>query len=556
MPFWDEVSREVAADFPDIEHELALVDALAARCVTDPASLDVVVASNLFGDILTDLTAAVAGSLGIGAERQPRSRPAANPSLFQAIHGSAPTIAGQGIANPVAEILSVALMLEFLGEERAARGARARGGAGDGRPGHAHGRPRRHRGTAEAGAAVARRARLGGRRRRRGGSAPTPADERGSGPFTPSLISGRRQTTSPLGTLTASARESAATLASTKPARGVRPRSASSQSTSSPSGAAGGQGEVHVGVHAVLVHRDSHRQEAGPRRGERGLVDTRSRGTWGASAASSARRSETVTRGRRGDLDRGAARPRRRPVRSARRRATAARPRRAPGSSSAAARRVSWRTSRLPPFSRGGIVRSAREAYGSIAGRAARRLGPEHHRCRVGPARPRGRSRASSSSHDGATATQPRNGRPWIAMPGMSARAGHPVLDLPADQDGAVEPLGQQAEAGQDRGGAEAAAARCVSISTTSTSPGRAPRTSIGPVSGWLAPSSTDSSELASLLARRAAPSIPSRSSTTSSLAGVDRRRPAGGPGQMRLWLFAGLARIDLSALDLDVDGH
>jgi tartrate dehydrogenase/decarboxylase / D-malate dehydrogenase len=121
MPFWDEVSREVAADFPDIEHELALVDALAARCVTHPGSLDVVVASNLFGDILTDITAAVAGSLGTGpsANLDP-SR--ANPSLFQAIHGSAPTIAGQGIANPVAEILSVALMLEFLGEERAARG--------------------------------------------------------------------------------------------------------------------------------------------------------------------------------------------------------------------------------------------------------------------------------------------------------------------------------------------------------------------------------------------------------------------------------------------------
>jgi tartrate dehydrogenase/decarboxylase / D-malate dehydrogenase len=121
MPFWDEISNEVAADYPDIEHELTLVDALCARCVTDPAALDVVVSSNLFGDILTDITAAVAGSLGTGpsANLDP-SR--SNPSLFQAIHGSAPTIAGQGIANPVAEILSVALMLEFLGEERAARG--------------------------------------------------------------------------------------------------------------------------------------------------------------------------------------------------------------------------------------------------------------------------------------------------------------------------------------------------------------------------------------------------------------------------------------------------
>jgi tartrate dehydrogenase/decarboxylase/D-malate dehydrogenase len=92
-----------------------LVDALAARVISDPASLDVVVASNLFGDILTDLIAAAAGSLGIGpsANLDPTR---VHPSLFQAIHGSAPDIAGRGIANPVAEILSVALMLGFLGE--------------------------------------------------------------------------------------------------------------------------------------------------------------------------------------------------------------------------------------------------------------------------------------------------------------------------------------------------------------------------------------------------------------------------------------------------------
>jgi tartrate dehydrogenase/decarboxylase/D-malate dehydrogenase len=115
MSFWDEVVEEVAAEYPEIEHDSVLIDALAARVVSAPASLDVIVASNLFGDVLSDLTAAAAGSLGTGpsANLDP-SR--AHPSLFQAIHGSAPDIAGRGIANPVAEILSVALMLEFLGE--------------------------------------------------------------------------------------------------------------------------------------------------------------------------------------------------------------------------------------------------------------------------------------------------------------------------------------------------------------------------------------------------------------------------------------------------------
>jgi tartrate dehydrogenase/decarboxylase/D-malate dehydrogenase len=119
MPFWDEVSAAVAADYPDIEHEAALVDALAARVISDPGSLDVIVASNLFGDILTDITAAASGSLGIApsANIDPTRT---NPSLFQAIHGSAPTIAGKGVANPVAELMSVAMMLDFLGETAAA----------------------------------------------------------------------------------------------------------------------------------------------------------------------------------------------------------------------------------------------------------------------------------------------------------------------------------------------------------------------------------------------------------------------------------------------------
>ena len=115
MPFWDEVMDEVCAQYPEIEHESVLIDALAARVVSDPATLDVVVASNLFGDVLSDLTAAAAGSLGTApsANIDPSG---SHPSLFQAVHGSAPDIAGRGIANPVGEILSVSLMLEFLGE--------------------------------------------------------------------------------------------------------------------------------------------------------------------------------------------------------------------------------------------------------------------------------------------------------------------------------------------------------------------------------------------------------------------------------------------------------
>jgi tartrate dehydrogenase/decarboxylase/D-malate dehydrogenase len=132
MPFWDEVMAQVAADYPDIEHDSVLIDALAARVVSHPASLDVIVASNLFGDVLSDLTAAAAGSLGTGpsANLDPSRT---HPSLFQAIHGSAPDIAGRGIANPIAEILSVALMIEFLGQpatahaiERAVDAAAAR----------------------------------------------------------------------------------------------------------------------------------------------------------------------------------------------------------------------------------------------------------------------------------------------------------------------------------------------------------------------------------------------------------------------------------------------
>jgi tartrate dehydrogenase/decarboxylase / D-malate dehydrogenase len=119
MPFWDEVVHDVAAEFPDVEWELMHIDALSARVVLDPSRFDVIVGSNLFGDILSDLTAAVSGSLGVA--------PSANldptgefPSMFEPVHGSAPDIAGQGIANPVAAVWSAAMMLEHLGHAEAA----------------------------------------------------------------------------------------------------------------------------------------------------------------------------------------------------------------------------------------------------------------------------------------------------------------------------------------------------------------------------------------------------------------------------------------------------
>ena len=119
MVFWDEVFSQVAADYPDIIHEQQLIDSLAARFVSQPESLQVIVASNLFGDILTDLGAAISGSLGLApsANINPQRR---YPSLFQAIHGSAPDIAGKGIANPIASIWSGQLLLDHLGEQEAA----------------------------------------------------------------------------------------------------------------------------------------------------------------------------------------------------------------------------------------------------------------------------------------------------------------------------------------------------------------------------------------------------------------------------------------------------
>jgi tartrate dehydrogenase/decarboxylase/D-malate dehydrogenase len=112
--FWDAIIAEVAEEFPEVEVDGVLVDALAARLVRDPASIDVVVASNLFGDILTDIAAALQGGLGMAASANLGPGGDA-PGLFEPVHGSAPDIAGRGIANPCGAIWSAAMMLEHLG---------------------------------------------------------------------------------------------------------------------------------------------------------------------------------------------------------------------------------------------------------------------------------------------------------------------------------------------------------------------------------------------------------------------------------------------------------
>ncbi len=119
MTLWDRVFKEVAAGYPDIETQSLLVDAAAMDFVRRPETFDVVVASNLFADILTDLAAAITGSIGLAASANidPTRR---NPSVFEPIHGSAPDIAGKGIANPLATLLSAAMMLDHLGESAAA----------------------------------------------------------------------------------------------------------------------------------------------------------------------------------------------------------------------------------------------------------------------------------------------------------------------------------------------------------------------------------------------------------------------------------------------------
>ncbi|MGE0453229.1 MAG: tartrate dehydrogenase [Vicinamibacteria bacterium] len=118
MVLWDEVVAEVARDYPQVTLRKYHVDALAARMVTAPDTLDVIVGSNLFGDILTDLGAALTGSLGLapGANINPER---SHPSMFEPIHGSAPDIAGKGIANPIGAVWAGALMLDHLGARQA-----------------------------------------------------------------------------------------------------------------------------------------------------------------------------------------------------------------------------------------------------------------------------------------------------------------------------------------------------------------------------------------------------------------------------------------------------
>src|SRR5580765_7115935 len=114
MVLWDEVAEVVRKDYPDVQYAKYHVDALAARMITHPQTLDVLVTSNLFGDILTDIGSAISGSLGIapGANINPART---YPSMFEPIHGSAPDIAGKGIANPIGAIWAGALMLDHLG---------------------------------------------------------------------------------------------------------------------------------------------------------------------------------------------------------------------------------------------------------------------------------------------------------------------------------------------------------------------------------------------------------------------------------------------------------
>jgi tartrate dehydrogenase/decarboxylase / D-malate dehydrogenase len=119
MTFWDRVFQQLALDYLDVTTESLLVDAACMDLVRRPDHFDVIVASNLFGDILTDLSAAVTGGMGLAPSAN--LNPArTGPSMFEPVHGSAPDIAGRGVANPIATVLAGAMMLDFLGEHDAA----------------------------------------------------------------------------------------------------------------------------------------------------------------------------------------------------------------------------------------------------------------------------------------------------------------------------------------------------------------------------------------------------------------------------------------------------
>jgi tartrate dehydrogenase/decarboxylase/D-malate dehydrogenase len=119
MVMWDEIAAEVAAEFPDVTWDKMLVDAMTMRMVMKPQSIDTIVATNLHADILSDLAAALAGSIGIAPTANLNPERGA-PSMFEPIHGSAFDIAGRGIANPIGSFWTGAMMLEHLGEKAAA----------------------------------------------------------------------------------------------------------------------------------------------------------------------------------------------------------------------------------------------------------------------------------------------------------------------------------------------------------------------------------------------------------------------------------------------------
>src|SRR6266850_1164963 len=118
MMLWDEVVEQVSKEFPDVSYRKYHVDALAARMITHPQTLDTILCSNLFGDILTDIGSAISGSLGVAPSGNINPE-RTMPSMFEPIHGSAPDIAGKGIANPVGAIWAGAMMLDHLGERAA-----------------------------------------------------------------------------------------------------------------------------------------------------------------------------------------------------------------------------------------------------------------------------------------------------------------------------------------------------------------------------------------------------------------------------------------------------
>ncbi|WP_427969351.1 tartrate dehydrogenase [Altererythrobacter sp.] len=119
MPFWDGRVEAIGADYPDVTHDKYHIDILTAQFVLNPQRFDVVVASNLFGDILSDLGPACAGTIGVAPSGN-INPDRTHPSLFEPVHGSAPDIAGKGIANPIGQIWSASMMLEHLGEKAAA----------------------------------------------------------------------------------------------------------------------------------------------------------------------------------------------------------------------------------------------------------------------------------------------------------------------------------------------------------------------------------------------------------------------------------------------------